>query len=99
MTNLDVEPLGNLHRTNTAGELTAADTGKDVVLLGWVHRVRDLGSLVFFDLRDRHGVTQIVAREDHPEAVQVAGADFARRLLPRVGAATAGDDSRAGAGA
>ena len=46
------------------GELTAADTGKDVVLLGWVHRVRDLGALVFFDIRDRHGITQVVARDE-----------------------------------
>jgi aspartyl-tRNA synthetase len=44
--------------------LTGADVGKDVVLLGWVHRVRDLGSLVFVDVRDRHGVTQVVARGD-----------------------------------
>jgi aspartyl-tRNA synthetase len=34
-----------------------------VVLLGWVHRIRDLGSLLFFDIRDRHGLTQVVARE------------------------------------
>jgi aspartyl-tRNA synthetase len=74
---IDVEPLGQLRRTHTAGELTAADTGKDVVLLGWVHRVRDLGALVFFDIRDRHGVTQVVARDDHPDA-----ADAAKRLRP-----------------
>jgi aspartyl-tRNA synthetase len=37
---------------------------QNVVLLGWVHRIRDLGSLVFFDVRDRYGVTQVVARED-----------------------------------
>ena len=73
----DVEPLGQLRRTHTAGELTAADTGKDVVLLGWVHRVRDLGALVFFDVRDRHGVTQVVGRDDHPGA-----ADAAKRLRP-----------------
>ena len=59
-----VEPLENLARTHTCGELTAADIGKDVVLLGWVHRVRDLGALVFVDLRDRHGLTQVVARDN-----------------------------------
>ncbi len=68
----DVEQLGDLWRTHTAGELTAADTGKDVVLLGWVHRVRDLGALVFFDVRDRHGITQVVARDDHPGLVYAA---------------------------
>ena len=57
---MNVEPLGTLARTHTCGELTAADVGKDVVLLGWVHRVRDLGGVMFFDMRDRHGITQVV---------------------------------------
>jgi aspartyl-tRNA synthetase len=61
---MNISPLGKLARTHTAGELTTADVGKDVVLLGWVHRVRDLGSLVFIDVRDRHGLTQVVAREN-----------------------------------
>jgi aspartyl-tRNA synthetase len=58
------EPLGTLARTHTCGELTAADVGKDVALLGWVHRVRDLGSLVFIDVRDRLGITQVVVRDN-----------------------------------
>ncbi len=58
------QPLGTLARTHTCGALTAADVGRDVVLLGWVHRVRDLGSLVFIDMRDRHGVTQVVVRDN-----------------------------------
>ena len=45
-----------------AAQLRAADVGAAVVLLGWVHRVRDLGGLVFFDLRDRYGLTQVVVR-------------------------------------
>ena len=61
---MQIEPLGNLARTHTCGALRAEDVGADVVLLGWVHRVRDLGSLVFIDLRDRHGVTQVVARDN-----------------------------------
>ena len=60
---MNIEPLGTTARTHTNGELTAGDVGKEVVLLGWVHRIRDLGSLVFIDLRDRHGLTQVVARE------------------------------------
>ena len=51
------------YRTDTCGSLRPSDAGKDVVLLGWVHRVRDLGGVVFFDIRDRHGVTQVVIRE------------------------------------
>ena len=58
------QPLGNLARTHTCGALTAADVGLDVVLLGWVHRVRDLGSLIFIDIRDRHGITQVVVRDN-----------------------------------
>jgi aspartyl-tRNA synthetase len=59
---MQIEPLGTLARTHTCGALRAQDVGQDVLLLGWVHRVRDLGSLVFIDLRDRYGVTQVVAR-------------------------------------
>ena len=57
-----IKQLGNLARTHTCGGLRASDVGSDVVLFGWVHRVRDLGGLLFFDLRDRHGLTQVVAR-------------------------------------
>ncbi len=70
-----VEPLGTLARTHTCGELTSADVGKDVVLLGWVHRVRDLGGVLFFDLRDRHGITQVVVRDATLE-------EQAKRLRP-----------------
>jgi aspartyl-tRNA synthetase len=59
-----VEQLGTLARTHTCGEIRAADIGREVVLLGWAHRVRDLGSLVFIDLRDRYGLTQLTARDD-----------------------------------
>jgi len=52
--------LGDLKRTHMCGELRASDAGKRVVLMGWVNRRRDLGSLIFIDLRDRSGVTQVV---------------------------------------
>jgi aspartyl-tRNA synthetase len=62
---MNITPLGTLARTHTCGELTNAHAGQDVILLGWVHRVRELGaSLVFVDLRDRHGITQVVARDN-----------------------------------
>ena len=58
------EPLGDLTRTHTCGALRPADVGSDVILLGWVHRVRDLGGVLFVDLRDRAGVTQVVVDRD-----------------------------------
>ena len=51
------------YRTHTCGALRAADVGRPVVLLGWVHRVRDLGGVLFFDMRDRYGLTQVVVRD------------------------------------
>ena len=60
------EPLGNLTRTHTCGELRPAAVGADATLLGWVHRVRDLGGVTFIDVRDRAGVSQVVVRDDEP---------------------------------
>src|SRR3989475_1200615 len=57
------DQLGDLTRTHTCGALRAGDVGADVVLLGWVHRVRDLGGVTFIVLRDRGGVSQVVVRE------------------------------------
>ncbi|WP_243342995.1 aspartate--tRNA ligase [Anaerococcus sp. AGMB09787] len=51
-------------RTNMCGELRSQDIGKSVVLMGWVGKKRNLGSLVFIDLRDKTGITQIVVREE-----------------------------------
>jgi aspartyl-tRNA synthetase len=58
------EQLGELTRTHTCGALRPDDVGAEVVLLGWVHRVRDLGGLLFLDMRDRAGVTQAVFDKD-----------------------------------
>jgi aspartyl-tRNA synthetase len=56
--------LGNLERTHTCGALRAEDAGKSVVLLGWVNRRRDHGNLIFLDLRDRYGISQVVLDKD-----------------------------------
>ena len=58
------EALGTLTRTHTCGALRADDVGAEAVLLGWVHRIRDLGGVTFIDVRDRDGVSQVVVREN-----------------------------------
>jgi aspartyl-tRNA synthetase len=68
-----MEPLGELRRTHTCGALRASHVGQHVVLLGWVHRVRDLGALLFIDVRDRDGVAQVVVGDDaQPELLAKA---------------------------
>ena len=56
-----------LKRTHMCGELRLEDAGKEVVLNGWVAKARSLGSLVFVDIRDKSGITQITFNEDIPE--------------------------------
>ncbi|MDR1207570.1 MAG: aspartate--tRNA ligase [Rickettsiales bacterium] len=75
----------NIYRSHTCGELSANDVGTSVKLSGWVHRKRDHGGLVFVDLRDNYGITQIVFDNDEeiekvrPESViMVSGKVIAR---------------------
>ena len=53
------KPAATVHRSHLAGALTRAEVGREVRLAGWVHRRRDLGGLVFIDLRDRAGLVQL----------------------------------------
>ncbi len=61
--------LGDLKRTHMCGELRATDAGSKVVIMGWVNKRRDLGNLIFLDLRDRTGITQTVITADAGAAV------------------------------
>ncbi len=58
-----------MKRTHTCSELTAKDVGKEVILMGWVHRRRDHGGVIFVDLRDREGVTQVVFNPEFNKSV------------------------------
>ena len=64
----ELDFLGGLRRTHTCGQLRAADAGSRALLMGWVHRHRDLGGVIFIHLRDRDGVTQIAIHADADEA-------------------------------
>ncbi len=68
--------LATSYRTHTSGDLRADDAGSNATLAGWVHRRRDYGKLIFIDLRDRYGITQVVvdaadAPAAHEEASRV----------------------------
>ncbi|HSY65667.1 MAG TPA: aspartate--tRNA ligase [Terriglobales bacterium] len=61
--------LGDLQRTHRCGALRASDSGQRAVLMGWVNRRRDLGNLIFVDVRDRTGITQVVFNKERDPAV------------------------------
>jgi len=76
MATLDL--LGDWKRTQYAGDLRLADADKEVTLMGWVHRRRDLGNIIFIDLRDRGGLAQIVFNKElapaaHARAEELRG--------------------------
>ena len=65
--------LATPYRSHTCGALRATDAGTEARLAGWVHRRRDHGQLIFLDLRDRHGITQVVVdRTTQPDAHAIA---------------------------
>ncbi len=78
--------LGDLRRTHTCGALRASDAGKRAVLMGWVNRRRDLGNLIFIDVRDRTGITQVVFdRERSPRLHDKAAALRSEYVVAVVG--------------
>ncbi|MBK5291331.1 MAG: aspartate--tRNA ligase [Acidobacteriia bacterium] len=66
---LQLDFLGELRRTHYCGELRPTDAGKRAVVMGWVHRRRDLGGVIFLHVRDREGVAQAVFHADGDAAI------------------------------
>ncbi|WP_321400819.1 aspartate--tRNA ligase [Maridesulfovibrio sp.] len=60
-----IEPLGDWKRTHSCNQITAANMGEKVLIMGWVQFRRDHGGLIFIDLRDREGLTQVVFSPEH----------------------------------
>ena len=64
-----MEFITGLKRTDYCGTLTAKDVGREVTVFGWVQRQRDLGALIFIDLRDRTGIVQLAFDDNTDRAV------------------------------
>ena len=80
-----MELLGDLKRSGYCGGFREEHIGQIVTVMGWVDRRRDLGSLIFLDLRDREGVVQVVADPGHPEALEKAKQARPEHVLAVVG--------------
>ena len=73
-----------MYRTHTCGELRLSDAGQDVTLAGWVQSKRQFGSLVFVDVRDRYGITQVVVDPDSGAGMQQLADSLGREFVVQV---------------
>ncbi|MFI5134793.1 MAG: aspartate--tRNA ligase [Chitinophagales bacterium] len=70
-----------MYRTHTCGELRISDAGKGVTLAGWVQRIRNFGGMIFIDLRDRYGITQLVFNPEHDSSLAEKAKDLGREFV------------------
>jgi len=86
------------YRTHTCGELDASNIGQQVTLAGWVNRRRDHGGLVFLDIRDRYGITQVISDPERvPEVHRIASelrSEYVVQISGKVVARMAGTENR-----
>ena len=73
-----------MYRTHNCGELRIENVGQEVVLSGWVQKVRNLGAMAFIDLRDRYGITQITVEEHSSDSVKAVVAEVGREYVLQV---------------
>src|SRR5215472_16950733 len=85
MQTVPLDFLGDLRRTHTCGQLRAKDAGSRALLMGWVHRRRDLGGVIFIHLRDRDGVSQVVFHEDVDPSVHARAEQIRPEYVVAVG--------------
>lgn len=74
-----------MYRTHTCGELRLTNINQQVILAGWVQRIRDLGAMTFIDLRDRYGITQLVADNNAAEDILKTIRELGREFVIQVG--------------
>ena len=84
------------YRSHTCGQLRDSDAGKETRLSGWVHRVRDHGGVLFIDLRDHYGMTQVVADPDSPafKTAETLRSEWVVRVDGKVRPRPAGTENR-----
>jgi aspartyl-tRNA synthetase len=84
MAEVKLDFLGDLRRTHSCGELRALDAGSTALLMGWVHRRRDLGGVIFIHLRDRYGITQLVFDESKNAAAHQRAQELSSEFVVAV---------------
>ncbi|MFT3986386.1 aspartate--tRNA ligase [Aestuariivirga sp.] len=88
--------MTHAYRSHTCGQLRDTDAGTETRLSGWVHRVRDHGGVLFIDLRDHYGITQVVADPDSPafKTVEKVRSEWVIRIDGKVRPRPAGTENR-----